>query len=226
MQKCGIINAVENSSCFNLPYYISPLGQLVFSTNIMVNQWADIFAEDKMDTKVCTKCGIEKTLDEFYAKKSAPWILSSQCRICIRLHVKLYQSSPEVKLRIREYTREYRKNPKIIEDRRRYNALPERKEYQRKHKQTPEGRASAARSGHKRRALIKELPCDLTAEQWEEIKLEQNYRCAMCGEEKPLTRDHIVPVTKGGGFTKSNIQGLCGSCNSSKKDRIMGTDEL
>lgn len=41
-------------------------------------------------------------------------------------------------------------------------------------------------------------------------------RCLRCGEEKPLTRDHVVPVARGGGNEISNIQPLCRSCNSAK----------
>jgi len=68
---------------------------------------------------------------------------------------------------------------------------------------------------------MKDLPCDLTAEEWEEIQVSQDYKCAICGKELPLQKDHIIPVTKGGGFTKSNIQGLCISCNARKKDKII-----
>ena len=41
-------------------------------------------------------------------------------------------------------------------------------------------------------------------------------RCLKCGKQKPLTVDHIVPVSKGGPDIASNIQPLCLSCNSSK----------
>jgi 5-methylcytosine-specific restriction endonuclease McrA len=34
-----------------------------------------------------------------------------------------------------------------------------------------------------------------------------------CGEAKPLTVDHVVPVSKGGSNDISNIQPLCLECN-------------
>ena len=44
-------------------------------------------------------------------------------------------------------------------------------------------------------------------------------RCVKCGEKKPLTVDHILPISKGGPDIASNIQPLCLSCNSSKGAR-------
>lgn len=42
------------------------------------------------------------------------------------------------------------------------------------------------------------------------------YRCVECGTEEPLTIDHKIPISKGGSDDESNLQTLCGSCNSRK----------
>lgn len=63
----------------------------------------------------------------------------------------------------------------------------------------------------------------VTLQEWNEIKKQFNFSCAKCkrGEaEKKLTIDHIVPLSKGGTNWKDNIQPLCLSCNSGKRDRI------
>lgn len=49
-----------------------------------------------------------------------------------------------------------------------------------------------------------------------------NFTCIHCGEkeEKKLTIDHILPISKGGGDEIDNLQILCRSCNSKKGTRI------
>ena len=50
----------------------------------------------------------------------------------------------------------------------------------------------------------------------------QEERCNGCCHQFPkrsLTKDHIVPTSKGGQDIASNIQLLCGFCNSTKGDR-------
>ncbi len=73
----------------------------------------------------------------------------------------------------------------------------------------------------KRYRLLAGTRCDLTFSQWEAIKASQGFRCLACGEVRPLTKDHIKPVSLGGEHTASNIQGLCKSCNSQKATRIV-----
>lgn len=63
-----------------------------------------------------------------------------------------------------------------------------------------------------------------TLEEWEEKKKEFNHTCLMCGKAEPeitLTVDHIVPLIGGGTDYINNIQPLCKSCNSIKRDRPM-----
>lgn len=44
------------------------------------------------------------------------------------------------------------------------------------------------------------------------------YACIKCGVRKKLVIDHIVPISKGGTDEENNLQVLCWSCNSSKKN--------
>lgn len=47
---------------------------------------------------------------------------------------------------------------------------------------------------------------------------EELKRCRYCHSEKNLTRDHIIPISKGGKLGKKNIQTLCCYCNQMKRD--------
>jgi HNH endonuclease len=59
---------------------------------------------------------------------------------------------------------------------------------------------------------------------WEAIKKHYDYTCQRCHRSEPLVTlepDRIVPGCKGGSYTPGNIQPLCKSCNSSKRERIV-----
>lgn len=59
---------------------------------------------------------------------------------------------------------------------------------------------------------------NFTAAQWEDMKAHYRYRCVYCGVKPDvLTQDHIIPLSKGGDHTMSNIVPACRSCNCSKK---------
>ncbi len=52
-----------------------------------------------------------------------------------------------------------------------------------------------------------------------------HYRCAKCGaspatdHQVELEVDHVIPVTRGGGNARENLQTLCRNCNQGKKNR-------
>ena len=57
-------------------------------------------------------------------------------------------------------------------------------------------------------------------EEWLILLESYGYKCAICGSEEEITKDHIVPVSKGGGDSISNIQPLCWSCNKKKGNKL------
>ena len=73
------------------------------------------------------------------------------------------------------------------------------------------------RGVEKRRALKLGCETSLTTNQWNIIKAIYGYRCAYCHKKpKLLTKDHITPLSKGGGHTANNIVPACMPCNRRK----------
>src|SRR3970282_360244 len=54
---------------------------------------------------------------------------------------------------------------------------------------------------------------------WDSIKEYYGHRCAYCGARTKLTRDHMVPRSRGGTMSKDNIAPACESCNMRKGDQ-------
>lgn len=72
---------------------------------------------------------------------------------------------------------------------------------------------------HRRRARLRGCAEHHTAAEWEALKLACEYTCLSCGRREPeveLTRDHVVPLSEGGGNDITNLAPLCKSCNSLK----------
>lgn len=57
-------------------------------------------------------------------------------------------------------------------------------------------------------------------EEWQILKGLYQYKCAICGKKKKLSKDHIVPLSKDGTNYISNIQPACNPCNSRKNNKI------
>jgi HNH endonuclease len=85
------------------------------------------------------------------------------------------------------------------------------------------GRGSKARAARRRKRRMARVEHDLSDGQW--IALQAAWGgCAYCGAtDKPLQRDCILPISRGGRYTLDNVVPACPSCNTSKcNDEVTG----
>jgi 5-methylcytosine-specific restriction endonuclease McrA len=80
-----------------------------------------------------------------------------------------------------------------------------------------------ARAARKRTRRVKAVVNDLTAVQWTALKSAWN-GCAYCGvSDKPLQRDCVMAISRGGRYTIENVVPACAACNASKcNDEVTG----
>lgn len=77
-------------------------------------------------------------------------------------------------------------------------------------------RTRRAKAARKRKKRMDRVEHDLSDDQWAAVKAEWG-GCAYCGAiDKPLQRDCVLAISRGGRYTLDNIAPACGSCNASK----------
>lgn len=84
------------------------------------------------------------------------------------------------------------------------------------------GYENNSKTSIKRREMVRaaRLISNHNKAQWDNLKRMYGNACASCkSQSKKLTKDHIVPITKGGHNGIDNIQPLCQRCNVKKFNR-------
>jgi len=94
------------------------------------------------------------------------------------------------------------------------------------HKEQVKARNKTWRASHpvhvrgyarKRRQRLYRTAGSHTETEWQGLCAAYSQRCLRCGRaDVRLTRDHIIPLVRGGSDFIANIQPLCGPCNSTK----------
>lgn len=120
---------------------------------------------------------------------------------------------------VRRWKREWHRKQYETDPKWRENERQRSKEKREKLISSPEGlrrwRQYKRRSEHVRRALRRDAGTYTNAE-WDQLCAAYNHRCLCCGECRPLTIDHVIPLSLGGSNTIDNLQPLCISCNDRK----------
>jgi 5-methylcytosine-specific restriction endonuclease McrA len=77
-------------------------------------------------------------------------------------------------------------------------------------------RSRKARAARRRQRRVAAVVNDLTPEQWAVLK-EAWQGCAYCGAtDRPLQKDCVMAISRGGRYTVDNVVPACASCNTSK----------
>ena len=174
-----------------------------------------------MKGKTCSKCGQFKELSAFYRNKRAKDGYSYQCKECKSNYNKKYWE--DNKEALKEYGKEYRENNReaVLEIKRRYrrNNKDKIKEYDRKRNQTEERKQQFKAKHARRRAMKHALPYTTSAEEWLDIMMDYNCKCAVTGKE-PFDLEHAIPLSWGwGGSLKNNIYPMDKSLNCQKSNK-------
>lgn len=84
-------------------------------------------------------------------------------------------------------------------------------------------RSRKARSARKRKRRMDRVEHDLSADQWSALEAAWG-GCAYCGAtDRPLQKDCVLALSRGGRYTLDNIAPACRSCNASKcNDEVTG----
>lgn len=143
-------------------------------------------------------------------------------------HLKEYSQSPEAKVRKRKSNKKY-----VLKKRKDKNWLNEFlkkqqkyrdenkgiiKKYNQKYYASPKGKINYTHHNHRRLALIKERPFDLSDKKIKEI-YKRDRVCVYCGNSRHLELDHIIPLKLGGNSLCNNFVLACKKCNCSKSGR-------
>jgi len=191
-------------------------------------------------TKVCPKCGQEKVFKGKY-----------ECRECGNERVRKYKAThPEKAREYRQRYKENnpelfraakKRGAKLYRERHPDKIREMKRESAKRNKNTKlawnrKNKDKVAASLQKWRILHPErnAVCNrnvraqrrgaegkYTAEEWRKLCERYDNKCLCCGEVKPLTVDHVIPLSKGGTNYIENIQPLCKSCNCKKSTKTI-----
>ncbi len=175
-----------------------------------------------MKNKICTICKISKHLTGF--SKNSNGMKDghlNQCKSCIKKRLQKWQL----------------KNPLIVKERRKMSYDKNRDknindsiEWNRKNRE--KRKITTDKWRDKNKELTNHLSKNYhyrkkkaegshSLKEYKEKLLKFGGLCAYCGIEKANTKDHVIPLSKGGTYFIDNIIPACVSCNSSKGNKTV-----
>jgi 5-methylcytosine-specific restriction endonuclease McrA len=177
--------------------------------------------------KQCSKCQKIKSLDDFYNHQTNADRKSNSCKKCSLAHARA----------------RYQKNLESQRERSRIKAAKERAQFpekvRKRNRENMNYHFSLNPEKFRARSAAWKKANPERVNDWNRSRLSRKknnqtffvsekflcrlYKseCAHCGSKENITQDHVIPIARGGSHSEGNLQPLCLSCNSSKKDKTM-----
>lgn len=201
-RKCGEVKTIDEFHTRNgYPYYICILCERAATNERLAQKWRE---QHPAKTSLCPVCNTKFV----HTKKQK--FCSPECR---QVSINLSKRKPprQKRTECKECGKqEIKANARCTEclAAKRAKRHQEHKAYYRQKSRERQMRIEAAEGSH-------------TDLEWEALKAHYSNRCLCCGKAEPeveLTRDHVIPLVKGGTNSIDNIQPLCRGCNSRKRN--------
>ncbi len=183
------------------------------------------------ESKACKTCNQIKTLDEVHKRLERR---VAHCKECTKVKTRQrYVANAES---LREKARQYRQaNPdkvkKLRQDWKRANKAKNVESVVAYQRRNPDKHAKWAKTYRQnnlakyrlwaQNRLAKLSQNGVYYVSPKEVEKLLSSDCVACGSSSNQTLDHIIPIDLGGTHSIGNLQTLCLSCNSSKRNRVM-----
>lgn len=170
--------------------------------------------------KECKQCKLLKPMDQFYDHKFTKDKKVAKCKECQKIYQENRKNLPEVKERRKQTDAMYYKNNK---EKHRLNWWKHREKRLHEARLWKKNNKEKIRELNRKRRELKRLKHEsdyLFSLEYQTyiFNLFEN-KCFRCKGTTRLSIDHHIPSSKGGILKLGNVVLLCGSCNSSKRDK-------
>lgn len=174
--------------------------------------------DGKLQCNVCEEW-LPANNDFFHNDSTKKFGLTYTCKECSSKKSKEWTENNRDRVRKRNI--KWRQNP---ENRRKNNICSNN------YAKTPKGKLMRRMGSEKRRTRLLNLPNSLSQQEWIDTLEYFNYTCVYCGmtekeslisNKESLHQEHIIPLSRNGGYIKKNIVPSCRCCNSSKGNKTL-----
>jgi 5-methylcytosine-specific restriction endonuclease McrA len=181
--------------------------------------------DGRASTCKCCKAQVDKEYriknDSILKEKSKQYREINKDVMIEKRKVKYYSMSEEDKIKRAEKKALYNKQaPEYVKQR--------KKEYDKQYFSSAAGKLVTLRSIHKRRAQkLSSEDGSITSKSLEALKEAQNFECIYCrmpldfSKTRNVHLDHVIPLSKGGTHSITNVVWSCATCNLKKGNKLI-----